>query len=175
MAPSMLAAASAAAEALAPKVIKPAMDSAAEAEVAAIHLNAKEAVSIRQCLEEMGHPQPATRMRTDNAAAQGFVNGTIKQKRSRTFDRQFWWLKGREQQLQLHAAWDAGIYNVAGCPAKHHTSQHHKAARPICLHADGKSPRTLKECEAILEARKPTKKVLLAMMRYKGLLAAAAA
>ena len=53
----------------------------AEAEVAAIHLNAKEAVAIRQYLEEMGHPQPATRIRTDNAAAQGFVNGTIKQNR----------------------------------------------------------------------------------------------
>ena len=123
----------------------------------------------------MGHPQPATRMRTDNAAAQGFVNGTIKQKRSRTFDRQFWWLKDREQQLQFHAAWDAGACSLAGYPAKHHTSQHHKAVRPIYLHVDEKSPKTLKECEAILEARKPTKKVLLAMLRYKGLLAAAAA
>ena len=60
------------------KVIKPAMGSAAEAEVAAIHLSAKEAASARQCLEEMGHPQPATRMRAGNAAAQGFANGTIK-------------------------------------------------------------------------------------------------
>ena len=83
--------------------------------------------------------------------------------------------KGREQQLQLHAAWDAGAYSLAGYPAKHHASQHHKAARPIYLHADGKSPRTLQECETILEAEKPAKKVLLAMMRYKGLLAAAAA
>ena len=62
------------------KVIKGVMDSAAEAEVAAIHLNAKEAVTIRQHLEEMGHPQPATRIRTDDAAAQGFANGAIKQK-----------------------------------------------------------------------------------------------
>ena len=67
------------------KVIKGAMDSAAEAEVAAIHLNAKDAAPIRQCLGEMGHPQPATRMCADNAAAQGFANGTIKQMRSGTF------------------------------------------------------------------------------------------
>ena len=151
---------------LAPKATKPAMGSAAEAEVAA---------SARQCLEEMGHPQPATRVRAGSAAAQGFANGATKQKRSRAFGRQLWWLKGREQQLQLHVAWDAGAYSLAGYPAKHHTSQHHKAVRPIYLHVDEKSPKTLKECEAILEARKPTKKVLLAMLRYKGLLAAAAA
>ena len=63
------------------------MDSAAE--VAAIHLNAKEAVAIRQHLEEKGHRQPATIIRADNAAAKGFDSGTVKQKRSRTFERQF--------------------------------------------------------------------------------------
>ena len=84
------------------KVLKDVMGSATEAEVGAIHMNAKEAVSIRQCLEEMGHPQPATRIRTDNKAAQGFVNGTIKQKKSRAFGRRLWWLKAREQQLQFH-------------------------------------------------------------------------
>ena len=159
----------------APKATKPDMGSAAEAEVAATHLNAKEAASARQCLEEMGHPQPATRMRAGSAAAQGFASGATKQKRSRIFGRQFWWLKGREQQLQLRAAWDAGACSLAGYPAKHHTSQHHEAARQAYLHADGKSPRALKESEAILEARKPTKKALLAMMKYRGLLAAAAA
>ena len=131
--------------------------------------------SARQCLEEMGHPQPATRMRTGNAAAQGFANGTIKQKRSRAFGRRFWWLKGREQQLQLHVIWDAGIYNLADYPTKHHTSRHRKAARPACLHAEGNSPKSLSECEAVLETRKPTKKALLAVLRYKGLVAAAAA
>ena len=58
------------------KVIKGVMDSAAEAEVAAIHVSAHEAAPARQCLEEMGHPQPATRTRTDNAAATGFANNT---------------------------------------------------------------------------------------------------
>ena len=38
------------------KVIKDVMDSAAEA----IHLNAKEAVSIRQCLEEIGAPSASS-------------------------------------------------------------------------------------------------------------------
>ena len=100
-------------------------------------------------------------MRAGSAAAQGFANGTIKQKRSRTFGRRLWWLKGREQQLQLHVAWDAGTYSLAGYLAKHRTSRHRKAARPAYLHAGGKPPRTLQECEVILEAEKPTEKVLL--------------
>ena len=105
----------------------------------------------------------------------GLASGTTKQKRSKAFGRQLWWLKDREQQLQLHVAWDAGAYSLAGYPAKHHPSQHLKAARPIYLHADGKQPRSLGECEAMLEARKPTKTALLTVLKYKGLLAAAAA
>ena len=127
------------------EVIKGVMDSAAEAEVAAIHLNAKEAVAIRQHLEEMGHPQPATRIRTDNATTKGFVNNSTKQKRSRTFNRRFWWLKDRESALQFQVIWDAGICNLADCPTKHHSAQHHKLVRPIYLHVDGKSPKTLHE------------------------------
>ena len=66
------------------------MGSAAEAEVAAIHINAQEAIPLRICLEESGHKQPATLIQTDNQTAKGFVRGTIKQKRSRIFDRQYW-------------------------------------------------------------------------------------
>ena len=158
-----------------PKVIKGVMDSAAEAEVAAIHMNAHEAVPIRQCLEEMGYPQPATRVRTDNATAKGFANITIKQKRSKAFGRRLWWLKGREAQLQFHVIWEPGIYNLADYPTKHHTGQHHKLVRPIYLYESGKSPRTIQECEAILASGKPVKKALLTIRRYKSLLAAAAA
>ena len=65
---------------VASKVIKNVMGSAAEAEVVTIHMNAQEAIDIRQCLEDMGHPLLATRIRTDNATAKGFANDTIKQK-----------------------------------------------------------------------------------------------
>ena len=51
------------------------MGSAAEAEVAAIHMSTKEAVPARQCLEEMGHPQPAARARAGSKAAQGLASG----------------------------------------------------------------------------------------------------
>ena len=80
------------------KVIKNVMGSAAKAEMTAIYLNAQEAISIRQALEEMGHPHPQTRIRTDNATAKGFINNTNKIKICKTFGRQFWWLKDRESQ-----------------------------------------------------------------------------
>lgn len=158
-----------------PKVAKGAMGSAAEAEAAAIHMNAHEAAPARQCLEEMGHSQPAARARAGNAAAKGLASSTIKQKRSKVFGRRFWWLKDREAQLQFHVIWEPGIYNLAGYPTKHHAGQHHKLARPIYLHEPGKSPRAMQECEAILASGRPAKKALLTIRRYKSLLAAAAA
>ena len=66
------------------KIIKNVMASAAEAEVGALYMNAQEALAIRQCLIELGHPQPPTPMKTDNSTAQGILNGTIKQKRCST-------------------------------------------------------------------------------------------
>ena len=71
--------------------------------------------------------------------------------------------------------WDAGIYNLADYPTKHHSAQHHKLVRPVCLHVEGKSPETLDECETILAAGKPIKKALSTIMSYKSMLAAAAA
>ena len=131
------------------KVIKPVMGSAAEAEVAALHMNAQEAIPMRYCLEELGHKQPATRIRTDNQTAQGFIRGTIKQKRSRTFDRQFWWLNDRASQLQFDIVWDLGIYNLADYYTKHHSGKHHQLIRPIYLYEED-SPTTLQGCIKIM-------------------------
>ena len=69
------------------------MASAVEAEVGALFLNAQIAIPLRHCLEELGHRQPASKMKTENQTALGFAQNTIKQKRSKNFDRQFWWLK----------------------------------------------------------------------------------
>ena len=155
------------------KVIKNVMGSAAEAEVAALHLNAQEAIPVRQALEEMGHPlpQPPTRIRTDNATAKGFANNTVKIKRSKTFDRQFWWLKDREAQQQFEVVWEAGICNLADYPTKHHLPPHHKKARPICPHEGNRSPRSLQGCNEILSTDRPPR---LAVLRACGCLLARA-
>ena len=59
------------------QIIKAVMPSAAEAELEALFINAKEAVHIRNILEEMGHPQPPTPIQTDNSTANGVANNKV--------------------------------------------------------------------------------------------------
>jgi hypothetical protein len=133
------------------KVIKNVMGSAAEAEVAALYLNAQEALPIRQSLIDMGHPQPATRMNTDNQTATGILNGTIKQKRSKAIDMRFYWLRDRQEQGQFSIQWVPGKHNLADYHTKHHPGSHHRKVRPIYLYEGKQSPTTLQGCIEILE------------------------
>jgi hypothetical protein len=75
------------------KIIKSVMSPAAEAEVGALFMNAKALIPLRITCEEFGHIQPPTPMRTDNNTAEGIMNGTIKQNRSKAIYMQFYWLK----------------------------------------------------------------------------------
>jgi len=133
------------------------MSSAAEAETGALFMNAQEAIPIRRCLTELGHEQPATRIRTDNSTACGFANGTIKQKRSKSFDMRFYWLLDQEQREQFNIKWDAGKNNLADYMTKHHPASHHQHVRPIYLYEPDKSPETVQGCVEILN-RAATKK-----------------
>jgi hypothetical protein len=51
------------------KVLKHVMSSAAEEEIGAVFINAKEGAVLRTTLEELGHTQPPTSMITDNTTA----------------------------------------------------------------------------------------------------------
>jgi hypothetical protein len=64
------------------KVLKHVMSSAAEAEIGAVFINAKEGAVLRTTLEELGHPHPPTPMETYNTTATGYRNGTANQKRT---------------------------------------------------------------------------------------------
>jgi len=56
------------------------VSSTAEAELGALFLNAQTIYPICTALEELGHPQPATPLQTDNNMASRIINDTIKQK-----------------------------------------------------------------------------------------------
>ena len=101
------------------------MASAAKAEVSALYINAQEALSIRQCLIELGHPQPATPMKTDNSSVRNILTRTIKQKCSKSSDMRFYWLKDHVEQGQFDTYWEPGKNNLANYPTKHHTGTHH--------------------------------------------------
>ena len=67
------------------------MSSAAEAELAAVYLNTREAVYLRQILNEIGHPQPRTPIQTDNSTAEGVINHKIQPRRTKAMDMRFHW------------------------------------------------------------------------------------
>jgi hypothetical protein len=82
-------------------ILRMVVSSATEAEMAALFYNAKEGTVVRQILEDMGHPQPATPLQTDNAVAAGIINDTITQCRSKAMDMRFYWVKDRVSHGQF--------------------------------------------------------------------------
>ena len=115
------------------KILKNVVSSAAEAEIAATFENCKEAVVIRTTLQELGHPQPPTPVQVDNTTAHGFVNGTIKIKRTKAIDMRYHWVVDRRKQGQFEIYLKPGPENIADYHTKHHTPTHHRHMRPIIL------------------------------------------
>ena len=93
------------------KMIKHVMGSATEAEPASMHMNAREAVPIGNMSEEMGHKQPPTPSMTDNAVAEGIINETVKQQRTKAMDMRFHWSQDRAAQKQFDVRWEEGKRN----------------------------------------------------------------
>ena len=121
----------------------------AKIKVAALFMNAREAVPMRQGLIELGHPQLATPMKTDNSTATGIINNTIKQKRSKAIDMRFYWLQDRVQQGMFDVYRAPGLNNLADYPTKHHSGKYHKAVRGIYL-SEANSPTTVQGCIELL-------------------------
>ena len=114
-------------------IIKHVMASAAEAELAALFINAKEGTVIRTTLQEMGHQQEATPIQTDNSTANKIANNTCKQQRSKAIDMRFYWIQDRIKQKQFKVFWRPGIENKADYYTKHHAPIHHQRMRPHYL------------------------------------------
>jgi hypothetical protein len=77
------------------------MSSATEAELGALFINAKTAVSIQRTLEELGHPQPCTPIQTDNSTAHALLTNKILPKALKAMDMRFHWLCCRSVQDQF--------------------------------------------------------------------------
>ena len=86
-------------------IMKQVLASATEAEAGALFYNAQDACMLRNALEFLGHPQPATPIQTDNACANGIMNETVKVKRSKAMDMRFWWVRDRVKQKQFVVHW----------------------------------------------------------------------
>ena len=116
------------------KTLRHVVSSAAEAEVAGIYHNATKAIVIRRVLIALGHPQPPTPIKTDNSTATGFVYDNIHQKRSKSWDMQYYWLRDKMNQRLFNLYWDKGSNNHADYSTKHHPTSYHRATRNIYVH-----------------------------------------
>jgi hypothetical protein len=110
-------------------MIKAVMTSAAEAELGAIYLNAKEVVCIQQILTKMGHPQPQTPIQTGNSTAEGVINNRIQPKQTKAMDMCFHWLHDSNAQCQFRIHWRPRKTNLADYFTKHHLPAHHVSVR----------------------------------------------
>jgi hypothetical protein len=128
------------------QILRKVVSSAAEAELAALFHNGKEACPIRIALEELGHPQPATPIQTDNNTAAGIANDTVKQKKSKAMDMRFYWLRDRVRQNQFHVFWKKGSLNKADYFTKHHPASHHQQIRSAYLHSPTDPTKNYFEC-----------------------------
>jgi hypothetical protein len=110
-------------------IIKAVMTSAAEAELGAIYLNAKEKVNFFQILTKLGYPQPQTPIQTDNLTAEGVIYSKIQPKQTNAMDVHFHWLRNHEAKGQFRINWRPGKTNLADYFTKHRPPAHHVNVR----------------------------------------------
>jgi hypothetical protein len=110
-------------------IIKSVVASAAEAEYAAMFYAGQAAEAIRNTLEDLGHPQGATPIISDNECAVGIANRKNKQRRSKAMDMRFNWIRCRVDQGHFKVMWAPGILNQADFFTKSHPTKHHLEMR----------------------------------------------
>jgi hypothetical protein len=110
------------------------VSSAAEAKLGRLFNNGKDGCPSHTCLEELGHPQLPTPLKTDNTTADGIANDTVKQKCSKAIDMRFYWISDCIRQGQFHVYWRKGGVNHGDYYTKHHPTQHHQEMRPQLSH-----------------------------------------
>ena len=105
--------------------------SAAEAEYAALFINAQMGTVIRMTLEDLGKPQGPTPIYTDNQCAQGIATDTITLQKSKSMDMRFHWVRDRVRQNQFTVHWKPGKSIIADYFTKIHPPVHHRLMRPL--------------------------------------------
>ena len=111
------------------KTLRHVVSSAAEAETAGVYHNAQMALPMRMVLTALDHPQPPTPVKTDNSTANGFIHDNIHQKKSKSWDMRYYWLRDRMTQQQFNFFWDKGSNNEADHFTKHFPASYHRIKR----------------------------------------------
>ena len=108
------------------KTLRYVVSSVAEVETAGVYQNAQVAIPIRIVLHTLEHAQPPTPIKTDNYTANGFIHDSIHQRRSKSWDMRYYWLRDRQTQQKFLFFWDKGSNNDADYFTKHFPAKYHR-------------------------------------------------
>ena len=115
-------------------IIDVVVGSVGEAEYGAGYMNAREGVNIRNIATALGHEQPPTPLLCDNEFAIGLANDTLKQKRSKSIDMRFHWLRDRVRQGQFRMIHLSGKLILADYFTKALPKETHRLMAPRLVH-----------------------------------------
>ena len=101
------------------------MSSTSKAEIAALFYNIKAAIPLCVTLQDMGHVQPPTPVKTDNSTAHGLITKIMTPKASKAMDMQFHYLKCREAQRHFRFLWRRAQTHCADYHTKQHPTRHY--------------------------------------------------
>ena len=70
-------------------------------------------------------------MQEDKTTAVSFINGTLKEKRTKSIDMNCHWLKNRQEQKEFQFHWKPGKHNISDAFSKHQAGKEHSRFRKI--------------------------------------------
>ena len=79
---------------------------------------------------KVAHIQEPIQIKTDNATASAFCNSTLKQKRSKTWNMRWYWLKDRVKQGHIIIYWDKSSNNLVDYHTKYFPQSYHTNIHP---------------------------------------------
>ena len=94
-------------------IIPTVVASAAETEYASLFIGGKSLLPLRYTLDDMNCIQPSTVIITDNVAAQNIANNTCKQRRSKSMDMRYHWIRDRVKLKDFKIVWRPGSDSIA--------------------------------------------------------------
>jgi hypothetical protein len=117
-------------------VLKHVVSSVVESYFEATFVMAKEDTVTCTTLTEMGHPLEASELATYNSTADGIVDDTVKQKRSKATYMHLYLIKDRVKQGQFKVGWATGDTHMGGYFTKNYSPENHKCMIPYYLDSD---------------------------------------
>jgi hypothetical protein len=145
------------------RLLKHVVASAAESETGALFHNGQLAIPLVVTLEELEHVQQCTPLITDNSTSAGFVNDTIKQRKSKSWDMRFHWLKDKVQDNTFQVNWESGKHNKADYMTKHWSPIYHRRIRPVYM--ANSIQEAFNHCHALIQLYQKTTSTQLSPLR----------